>query len=164
MASLDWVCRNFSYRSDDGEMWRFPAETIRLGYGDCDDTAIHVVAITENFTNAYVAAGSYKGYGHAWGQLNGTILESTYASARLVPDPQDYIPYVLFNDKEVIELWPGALRQLFQLNRNERLKLDQMAETLEQDYSMPIALALLLGVVGSIIGGLTVTALVGVKS
>ncbi len=164
MASLDWVCRNFSYRSDDGEMWRFPAETISLGYGDCDDTAILLVSLLDNFTNAYVAAGSYKGYGHAWAQLNGTILDSTYASARPVPDPQDYIPYVLFNDKEVVELWPGALGQLFQLNHNERLKLDQMAEALEQDYSIPVALTLLLGTLGSIIAGLTVTALVGVKS
>jgi hypothetical protein len=34
----------------------------------------------------------------------------------------------MFNDEQVIEMWPGALSQLFQLARNEYQKLSFMAE------------------------------------
>jgi len=157
-ACLDWVCRNISYRSDNGEWWGYPEETMKRRFGDCDDSAILLVSLLENFTNAYVAAGTYQGYGHAWGQLDGTILESTYTSARPVPDPQNYIPYALFNDKEVIELWPGALKQLFDLNHNELLKLSLMNEALEQGVSptLPVDLFIyvLTGALGSMLAAI----------
>ncbi|GAI67445.1 unnamed protein product, partial [marine sediment metagenome] len=56
------------------------------------------------------------------------ILETTYTSARPVPDPQEYCPYVCFNDQEVLELWPGALGEVFELARDEELKLSLMAK------------------------------------
>ncbi|MBA7699974.1 hypothetical protein ES703_108680 [subsurface metagenome] len=54
-------------------------------------------------------------------------METTFTSARPVPDPQDYCPYVLFSDQEVIELWPGALDEVFSLRRDEATKLNLIA-------------------------------------
>ena len=122
----DYVCRNISYRLDAGEFWQVPSETLR-GFGDCEDTSILLASLLRNFTQAHVAVGMYRGYGHAWCQRAGQILETTYTSARTVLDPQDYKPYLYFNDHEVIELWPGALEEMFSLRRDEVTKLDLMA-------------------------------------
>ena len=129
-ACLDFVCRNISYREDIGEFWQFPSETLE-GEGDCEDSAILLTSMLRGFTNAYVVLGDYQGWGHAWvTSENGQILETTYTQATFVPDPEDYYPYVLFNDQEVIELWPGALRDVFELRRNETRKLNLMAAAL----------------------------------
>ena len=133
-ALYDFVCRNVSYRLDFGEFWQVPSETLGgiweggQGYGDCEDTAILLTSLLRNFTQAHVAVGMYQGYGHAWCQRAGQILETTYTSARVVTDPLDYCPYLYFNDQEVIELWPGALEEMFALRRDEVTKLDLMAE------------------------------------
>ena len=130
-ACLDFVCRNISYRRDVGEMWQFPSETLR-GYGDCEDSSILLTSLLRNFTNGYVALGGFQGWGHAWVvNEEGEILESTFTSARHVPDPEDYCPYVYFNEQEVIELWPGALGEVFELGRNEELKLELIARAVE---------------------------------
>ena len=126
----DFVCRNISYRRDVGEFWQTPRETLQ-GYGDCEDSANLLTSLLgAGQISAYTAIGSYVGYGHAWCQLDGQILETTYTSARPVPDPQDYCPYVLFSDQEVIELWPGALSEVFEMGRDEKSKLGLMAEAL----------------------------------
>jgi len=126
----DFVCRNIDYRRDIGEFWLTPSETLR-GYGDCEDTSILLTSLLRNFTNAHVTLGSFQGYGHAWCELNGEVLETTYTFARPVPDPQDYCPYVCFNDQEVVELWPGALGELFEVRRKEATKLSLMVKALE---------------------------------
>lgn len=131
LGCLDWVCRNISYRPDIGEWWSFPSETIERGTGDCEDSSILTCSLLRNFANAYVTLGSYQGYGHAWCQLNGQILETSYTRAQPVSDPQDYCPYAFFNDREVVELWPGALDEVFELSREEATKLNLMAEAVE---------------------------------
>ncbi len=80
-SCLDLVCRNISYRRDIGEMWQFPSETIWSGAGDCEDSSILTCSLLRNFTNAYVALGSFGGYGHAWCQHNSEVLETTYTRA-----------------------------------------------------------------------------------
>ncbi|GAI18548.1 unnamed protein product, partial [marine sediment metagenome] len=95
-----------------------PSETLAWGEADCEGTAILLCSLLRNFTNAYVVVGDYQGYGHAWCKINGQVLETTYTRARPVPDPYDYQAYCLFNDKEVIELWPGALGEIFSLLRS----------------------------------------------
>ncbi len=127
-ALYDFVCRNISYRRDWGEYWQFPSETLKRGYGDCEDTSILLASMLRNFTNAYVALGTYQGYGHAWCLLDRQILESTYTIARPVPDPEDYITFVIFDEREVIELWPDALQEVFSIRREEEAKLNLMAE------------------------------------
>ena len=125
-ALYDFVCRNISYRLDAGEFWQVPSETLR-GHGDCEDTSILLASLLRNFTQAHVAVGMYRGYGHAWCERAGQILETTYTSARPVLDSLDYCPYLYFDDQEVIELWPGALEEMFSLRRDEVTKLDLMA-------------------------------------
>ena len=128
---LDYVCRTISYRSDNGEWWGFPAETLGKLSGDCDDSALLLVSMLRRFYPAdrvYAVVGSYRGYGHMWVELDSEILETTYTSARSVPDPHQYRPYAKFNDEVVIEMWPGAMSRLFRLARNECQKLTLMAE------------------------------------
>jgi len=127
---LDFVCRHVSYKSDVGEHWQLPSETLARGQGDCEDSALLTCSLLKNFNDSYVALGDYQGYGHAWCQVDGQILETTYTRAQPVPDPEHYIPYVLFDDQDVIELWPGALGEVFELGRNEVAKLNLMAETI----------------------------------
>ncbi|MBA7680434.1 hypothetical protein ES703_88750 [subsurface metagenome] len=127
-ALYDFVCQNIDYRLDTGEMWLTPSETLR-GFGDCEDTSILLASLMgAGGINCYVALGNLGGYGHAWCTLNGQILETTYMSARAVPNPEDYCPYVLFSDRDVIELWPGALGEVFEIRRNEGVKLNLIAE------------------------------------
>jgi len=124
----DFVCRNIDYRRDVGEFWQTPSETLASKRGDCEDTSLLLCSLLQN---AHVALGSYQGYGHAWCEHRGQVMETTYTSARPVSDPQDYCPYVLFSDQEVIELWPGALGEVFNLTRDEESKLGLMAKVLE---------------------------------
>jgi len=129
---FDFVCRNFDYKLDIGELWQFPSETLARGLGDCEDTSILLTSLMRAGGNrCYVALGSIGGYGHAWCQLNGNILETTYTQARLVPDPLDYCLHALFNEVELIELWPGALDDVFALGRDEISKLQLVAQALE---------------------------------
>ncbi|MBA7694166.1 hypothetical protein ES703_102773 [subsurface metagenome] len=128
----DFVCRNVSYRLDLGEFWQIPSETLR-GYGDCEDCAILLTSLirVSRSPNCYVALGNLGGYGHAWCQLDGQILETTYTHARPIPNPHDYCPYFLFNEQTAIELWPGALDEVFRLNRDEATKFNLLATVLE---------------------------------
>ena len=127
----DFVCRNINYRRDIGEFWQTPSETLK-GMGDCEDTSILLTSlIRAGAMPAYTILGSLQGYGHAWCEVNGQLLETTYTSARPVPAPQAYCPYVCFNDQEVVEFWPGALGEVFELSRDEATKLNLMARALE---------------------------------
>ena len=130
-ALYDWVAQNISYRLDIGEFFQFPRETIARIQGDCEDTSILLTSLLRNFTDAYVALGTLRGLGHAWVAHEGEILETTYTSARPVPDPENYVAFVLFDEREVIELWPGALDEVFAVARDEELKLSLMARMLE---------------------------------
>lgn len=123
---LDYVCRATSYRRDFGEYWKYPEETLRDDNGDCEDTSILLCSLLQNAFHSYVALGSYQGYGHAWVYHHG-ILETTYTRARVTPDPGNYQPYMYFNDVEVIELWPGALQDIYSVPRREATKLRLMA-------------------------------------
>jgi len=125
----DWVCREVSYRSDDGEWWELPDEAIRDRASDCDGSANLLTSLLRGAGfNAYTVVGSYRGFGHAWTELDGEILETTYTYAHPVPDPHNYRAYARFNDQETIELWPRSMSRLFQLAHNEGLKLALMAE------------------------------------
>ena len=131
----DFVCRDIDYRRDLGEFWKFPSEVLQSisMAADCEDTAILLTSLIRagGTPDCYVALGSLGGLGHAWCELNGEILETTYTRARPVSDPEDYRTLVLFNESEVVELWPGALDEVFSLQRNEAAKLNLMARALE---------------------------------
>ena len=128
----DFVCRNIDYKLDIGEFWLTPPETLARRLGDCEDTSNLLTSLIRagGVPNCHVAVGSYQGYGHAWVSHNGQILETTFTSARVVPDPGDYFPYLYFNDLDVIELWPGAMTEVFGLERNEARKLNLIAKAI----------------------------------
>jgi len=114
---FDFVCRCVTYRLDTGEFWFTPSETLAQGRADCEDTSLLLCSLLRNFTDAKVALGDYCGFGHAWCWHNGQILETTYTRAGIAPDPENYTTFVLFDDREVIELWPGALNEIFAARR-----------------------------------------------
>ena len=122
---LDWVCKNIDYRLDIGEFFQFPSETLITRRGDCEDSSILLTSLLKaKNLNAYVVLGEYQGWGHAWVISEGEILEATYTQAKPVPDPEDYCVYVMFNNDEVIEMWPGALAEVFSIARSEQTKLN----------------------------------------
>ena len=127
-ALYDFVCKSVSYRLDFGEFWMTPSETLR-GYGDCEDSSILLTSLIRagGAPDCYVALGSLGGYGHAWVLNNNEILETTYSSAQFVPNIAAYESMALFNDAEVLELYPGALDDVFSLRRDEVTKLNLMA-------------------------------------
>lgn len=131
-ALYDWVCKSVSYRLDLGEFFQFPSETLARGAGDCEDSAVLLTSLIRagGVPNCYVALGSLEGYGHAWCAHSGQILESTYTQARPVSNPAAYGPMVMFNDTEVLELYPGALGGVFELGRDEQAKLNLIAEAI----------------------------------
>ena len=126
----DFVCRNVDYRRDIGEFWLTPSETLR-GHGDCEDTAILLTSLIRagGAPNCYVALGSLGELGHAWCLYNGQILETTYTYARQTA-PRDYQLMALFNDTEVLELYPNSLAEVFGLARDEATKLVLIAQAL----------------------------------
>jgi len=128
-ALYDFVCRNIDYRRDIGEFWLVPSETLK-GYADCEDTSILLTSLLRNFTNAHVALGSFQGFGHAWVAEGDQIYETTYTRAQLVSHPENYSPHVYFNDQDIIELWPDALAEVFDLNRDEATKFNLIAQAL----------------------------------
>ncbi len=128
---LDFVCKHVTYTSDLGEMWQFPSETLSRTLGDCEDSTFLFVSLARIFDpQVWAVLGSYQGYGHAWASKGSTILETTYTSARPVTDPEAYEAMVMFNDTDVMELHPGALEEVFSLQRNEAAKLNLMAEAI----------------------------------
>lgn len=126
---LQYVCQNFKYRADKGEFWEFPSEVYVERAADCDGTALFLVSMLRRFYPAdrvYAVAGTYRGFGHMWVELDGEILETTYTQARSVPSPRNYRAYCKFNDQMVMEMWPGAMGEIFQVQRNECQKLALM--------------------------------------
>ena len=130
-ALYDFVCRNVDYRRDIGEFWQVPSETLVSKMGDCEDTSILLTSLLRCVgIDAHTAIGEYLGYGHAWTTQNGFIYETTYTRARPIADPQNYCLYCMFSESDVIELWPGALREVFELGRDEATKLNLIAQAL----------------------------------
>ncbi|GAJ22687.1 unnamed protein product [marine sediment metagenome] len=125
------MCRNVDYRRDIGEFWQTPSETLK-GIGDCEDTSILLTSlIRAGGMPAHTVLGSLQGYGHAWCEVNGQPLETTFTEARPVTNPQEYIGLVAFNDYDVREAYPGALDDVFSLRRDETAKLNLIAEAVQ---------------------------------
>ena len=70
-------------RSGD-EFWQYPCETLDWGWGDCEDTAIALCALLRVYGFApervWVVVGTIPGGRHAWVELDGEILETTFDS------------------------------------------------------------------------------------
>jgi len=126
---LDFVCKNIRYELHFREFLRFPSETLRAKAGDCKDSTFVFVSLAQNFDpDVWAVFGTYLGFPHAWGAKGNIIYETLYTSARPVLDPWNYWPSYMVTNQHVLELWPGALDDLFGLRRNEATKLSLMAK------------------------------------
>lgn len=104
------------------------ADTSVLAH-NCEDTSLLLASLLNNFSTSYVVLGEYLGYGHAWVQFDNQIFETTLSSPIIVNDPANYFAHAYFNEQIAIELWSGALEELFQIRRNELAKLRFIAGT-----------------------------------
>ena len=124
---LNFVCKNIRYELHFREFFRFPCETLRAKAGDCKDSTFVFVSLAQNFDPAVLAVlGTYLGFPHAWGAKGNIIYETIYTSARPVLDPENYWPFCMFTNQQVIELWLDALSEVFSLRQDEEAKLNLM--------------------------------------
>lgn len=120
---FDFVCQNISYRRDIEEWWSFPSETLARRQADCEDTSNLLASILNCFSETYVGLGTYNGGAHAWViSSGGQIYETTFTKAATVK-PDNYLLFALFNHHQFCEFWPGALEQVLQLRRLDKLKI-----------------------------------------
>lgn len=125
------------------DFWNFPAETLRDGVGDCEDTAILLCSILRtklSEDDVFVSAGLFKGYGHAWVTVlnnNGKpiTLETTGSNiirlSSSLMEGEPYEPIVRFNDKKVIELKTGGN---YMLNGKNKVKEHEKIDLLSSFY------------------------------
>ena len=98
-----------TYRTEVGDYWREPSETLAARAGDCDDLAILLCSILRNYMppdNVYCAFGLWtiggKPSGHMWvitegGDGEDRILEATAGPGR--PTKGKYVIHCMFNDE-----------------------------------------------------------------
>lgn len=105
------MARNVTY-----DYWSFPAETLALGVGDCEDTSILLCSILRHKLGpqeVFVTIGEFNGFGHAWVTVAGRVLETTPPPQGLgvyvaVPEGLPYRALLRFNDCIVEEVVPGT--------------------------------------------------------
>jgi hypothetical protein len=98
------------------DYWSFPAETLALRVGDCEDTSILLCSILRwrlSPEEVFVAIGEFGGSGHAWVTVGGLVLETTPAPAasvgyRALPEARPYRALLRFNDEVVREVVAGV--------------------------------------------------------
>lgn len=81
-------------RSND-DFWQLSAETLAWGIGDCEDTSVLLCSLLrcDNFCSAdevFVDCGTIGGWGHAWVNWRGYILETTLETP--LETPLDSLP------------------------------------------------------------------------
>jgi len=93
------------------DYWSYPAETLRTGIGDCEDSAILLVSMLRHIDQfAYATVGFYEGHGHVWVSISRgsdwLVLDTTLSRVPLVVPVESaarqYRPLFRFNEKEVV--------------------------------------------------------------
>jgi transglutaminase-like putative cysteine protease len=103
------------FRSTVYDHWGFPAETLALGMGDCDDSAVLLTSLLRNFLpedRVFATAGLFGRWGgHVWVSAYGSgafVLEATLSEALpgpwVIPEEEPYFPIIRFNDRRVVEV------------------------------------------------------------
>ena len=104
-----------AFRSTVYDHWGFPAETLALGMGDCDDSAVLLASLLRNFLpqdRVFATAGLFgRGGGHVGVTAFGSgafVLESTLAEALpgpwVIPEEDPYTPFLRVNDRVAVEV------------------------------------------------------------
>lgn len=90
------------------DYWSFPAETLALGVGDCEDASILLCSILRHRLGpgeVCVTVGEFAGYGHAWVTVGGLILEAIPPlegePRKALREAPPYAPILRFNDRLV---------------------------------------------------------------
>jgi len=95
------------------DYWNFPAETLALGVGDCEDASILLCSILRHRlgpNEVFVTVGEFENFGHAWVTVNGIVLETTPGQGinyTPVPERPPYRTLLRFNDRLVQRVAPG---------------------------------------------------------
>lgn len=115
------------------DYWSFPAETLAVGVGDCEDCTFLLTSVLRNVlgpTQVYATIGLLEGGGHAWVTvlLDGVPyrLETTrppFGASDITRELPPYEPYFRFNDLVAEELRPGLLEGFGPRFRVAALKL-----------------------------------------
>ena len=73
----EYVVKNIHYKSDDGDYWQAPQETIDKGTGDCEDYCLFVGYFAQKLGyRVYLVAISYPEGCHMILELNGAYYEA----------------------------------------------------------------------------------------
>lgn len=97
----DFVHSEVKYKSERGDFWQMPVETLEKGVGDCEDSSLLLASLLLCYLpseDVYVVAGDWKGDGHCWVLADWHLVESTRSSVRPVKE-KDYSPAAFFNDQ-----------------------------------------------------------------
>jgi len=97
----DFVHSEVRYKSERGDFWQMPVETLEKGMGDCEDSSLLLASLLRCYLppeDVYVVAGDWKGDGHCWVLADWHVVESTRSSDRSVKE-KDYSPVAFFNDQ-----------------------------------------------------------------
>lgn len=97
------------------DFWELPWEVLDPPrYGDCEGSSVVLVSMLRNFLSTkdvYCAVGTYQGHGHAWVTVNDVVkwytLDTTISKAKpnrfsAVIEGSPYIPFIRFNDQDVV--------------------------------------------------------------
>lgn len=117
------------------DFWELPWETLDPPrYGDCEGSATVLVSMLRNFMaedHVFCTVGTFTGWGHAWVSiiegssvftLDTTIPDAKPDGIRSVAEGDPYVPYIRFNDKNVIVERDGW-QEFINLPRNEIAKM-----------------------------------------
>jgi hypothetical protein len=96
---LQWVCDNIKPRSESEDYWKFPEETLKDGFGDCEDGAILLANMLYHSGFSYwkILVSVYKtstGF-HVVVVYDGEVLDWTNPTTKEIP--QDWKLWYCFN-------------------------------------------------------------------
>lgn len=94
------------FRRSSRDFWQFPAETLALRTGDCEDQAILLCSLLRTAVGpqeVFVTIGEYAGFGHAWVLYRGRVLDTALdAGVFMAPEQSPYRPWFRFNDVSAV--------------------------------------------------------------
>lgn len=123
-ADRPFFGHSYMVKGQTEEFFQFPSETLAFAVGDCDCLAILLTSLLRNMLpppRVYAVIGEFEGYGHAWVEAEGRILEATLQAATdFTPDTDKYYsPIYRFNDMEVLM---AAKEEKKELNHSQEIK------------------------------------------
>jgi len=98
---FEFVCNHIEYRSEKKDFWKLPSETLRDGYGDCEDGAILLATLfrlavpKKEWWQIFVYI--YEKPAHAVVVIGDTVYDWAKKSKRTLQDIKDWRFWYCFN-------------------------------------------------------------------